>query len=444
MAVRPCVAVIGAGVGGIACAYRLRRAGFRVVVFEKTSVVGGRTRTVWRNGFGFDTGAGALPSTSREVQSLLRSLNLDNEIESRGATIGVYRAGRIERIRRRQPQSLLRFRALSASSKLSLWRFGADLARMYRAINPLDLSTAASFDTQTVQEYAESRFPAEVFDYLLAPLSRALFLVEPEQTSAVDLFAAAKALLVGNSLWTHQDGVAFFAERAACGLCVRYEAEVDKVVEEDGGVEVTWRAGGNEHQQRFDAAVLAVPAVDVVRIHSALDPQRAAYLRALDYSSSIVVNVGVGRAPAEESSMVLVPRSINPDLPVVALGHNLAPGRVPPNAGILTAFWMREWSRKHWTDDDASIVAVTRQAVNELFPGWADDVRESCVSRWSPALVASRPGTYAGLRQFAKRCQRDRRIQLAGDYHAQTSINASVGAGQRAATDLVRILQRER
>lgn len=140
--------------------------------------------------------------------------------------------------------------------------------------------------------------------------------------------------------------------------------------------------------------------------------------------------------------MVLIPRAVNRALPVIGLGHNLAPGRVPPNGGILTAFWMHEWSHKHWDEDDSRIVAQTRQAVNELFPGWADDVRASHVSRWPSALVASRPGTFAGLRQFAARSRSDRRIQLAGDYHAQTSINASVGAGQRAAADLVRILGR--
>lgn len=141
--------------------------------------------------------------------------------------------------------------------------------------------------------------------------------------------------------------------------------------------------------------------------------------------------------------MVLVPRTVNPDLSVIGLGHNLAPGRVPGNAGILTAFWMDEWSRRHWDCDDTEIVAETRCVVDDLFPGWADDIAEVLVSRWSPGLVASRPGTFAGLRQFAAQSRRDHRVQLAGDYHAQTSINASVGAGQRAAADLARILWKE-
>lgn len=440
--VRPRVAVIGAGVSGLSCAYRLRQAGLRPELFERSDTVGGRARTVWCGGFGFDTGAGALPSTSGEVKSLLRSVGLDDHVEKRGATIGVLRGGRVERIHRRQPLSLLNFRAVSAASKLSLSRLGVDLARMYGSINPIDMSTAARFDTQTVRQYADSRFPADVFDYLIAPLTRALFLVEPEQTSVVDLFAAAKALLVGNSIWTHRAGVAFFTERLARGLDIRRRVEVESVREHDDGVDLTWRCEGKEHHQRFDAAVLAIPAPEVLKIHGGLDENRAAYLKELAYSSSIVVNLGVRTAPTEESSMVLIPRAVHRALPVIGLGHNLAPGRVPPNGGILTAFWMDEWSQKHWDEEDSRIVAQTCQAINDLFPGWAADVPASHVSRWSSALVASRPGTFAGLRQFAARSRGDRRIQLAGDYHAQTSINASVGAGQRAAADLVRILGR--
>lgn len=435
------VAVIGGGVGGIACAYRLQRAGIAAVVFERSHEVGGRTRTVWRDGFGFDTGAGALASTSAEVKSLLHSMGLDHEVTKRGVTIGVLRDGRVERIQRRRPQSLLRFRALRGSSKLALWRLAADFAGIFRSINPRDLSSAGGYDTESVADYARKRFPDEVLDYLIAPLTRALFLVEPEQTSVVDLFAAMKALLVGNSIWTHPQGVGFFAQRAAQGLDVRYKADVISVHEDDTGVDVSWSADGRNHRERFDAAVLCVPAPDVINIHPALDPDRAAYLKALDYSTAIVVSLGVRPAPAEESSMVLIPRTVNPALPVIGLGHNLAPGRVPPGAGILTAYWIREWSQHHWGDTDQELVALTRSAVNELLPGWADDVQASEVTRWSPALVASRPGTFAELGEFASRCRQDRRIQLAGDYHAQTSINASVGAGQRAAADITSLLQ---
>ena len=50
------VIVIGAGLGGIASAARLRRAGHNVTVFEKGRRPGGRTAVIQKDGFRFDTG----------------------------------------------------------------------------------------------------------------------------------------------------------------------------------------------------------------------------------------------------------------------------------------------------------------------------------------------------------------------------------------------------
>lgn len=54
------VAVIGAGLGGLAAAARLARQGCRVHVFERTDGPGGKAGSVSRNGFRFDTGPSLL------------------------------------------------------------------------------------------------------------------------------------------------------------------------------------------------------------------------------------------------------------------------------------------------------------------------------------------------------------------------------------------------
>ncbi|NJP04478.1 MAG: phytoene desaturase [Chloroflexaceae bacterium] len=48
--------IIGAGIGGIATAARLARAGYQVTVFEQSSRPGGRTNILEKDGFRFDTG----------------------------------------------------------------------------------------------------------------------------------------------------------------------------------------------------------------------------------------------------------------------------------------------------------------------------------------------------------------------------------------------------
>jgi oxygen-dependent protoporphyrinogen oxidase len=50
------------------------------------------------------------------------------------------------------------------------------------------------------------------------------------------------------------------------------------------------------------------------------------------------------------------------------------------------------------------------------------------------------PGTYEGLGRFVARVDPRARVQLAGDYLAQSSVNASVAAGARAADRLAAIL----
>lgn len=48
--------VVGAGIGGLAAAGRLARAGYRVTVLEKAAAAGGRAGKLMREGYTFDTG----------------------------------------------------------------------------------------------------------------------------------------------------------------------------------------------------------------------------------------------------------------------------------------------------------------------------------------------------------------------------------------------------
>lgn len=403
------------------------------MVFEASGRIGGRAGTVWRDGFGFDVGAGALASTGTHVKRLMRSLNVTEEVENRGVVIGVPDGTTIHRVARRRPWTFLSFGALSTQSKLSLWRLGRDLARMSSRINDEDLSTAAELDTESVQDYLDRTYPREVGERLLGAFTRARFLVEPDQTSVVDLFAAIKTFLVADHLWTHPEGVGFFLDRAARRLDVRLSTRVEAVHEREADVEVIWSADDAAGSERFDGCVLAVTARDLLAIHPGLDSVRRDYLQQLEYSTCLVVNLGVALAPEESAGVMLIPREVCPDMPAVGLGHRLAPGRAPTGAGVLTGYWMSAWSQEHWDDSDTEIVDQTAATIRRIFPDWPLEVQAFDVARWESAMVASRPGTFLGLRIFALRSMRDRRIQVAGDFLAQTSVNASVAAGETMA-----------
>lgn len=63
------IAVIGAGMGAMAAAARLALAGHRVTIHERSGTHGGGVRRLERDGFGFDTGPGALylPAVYRDL-----------------------------------------------------------------------------------------------------------------------------------------------------------------------------------------------------------------------------------------------------------------------------------------------------------------------------------------------------------------------------------------
>jgi phytoene desaturase len=76
------VAVIGAGIGGMAAAIRLRSMGFDVEVFEKNAAIGGRMGQLRRSGFTFDTGPTLLLMTDvyRELFEFA-ACDLDDYVE---------------------------------------------------------------------------------------------------------------------------------------------------------------------------------------------------------------------------------------------------------------------------------------------------------------------------------------------------------------------------
>jgi oxygen-dependent protoporphyrinogen oxidase len=70
------VAVVGAGVSGLAAAYKLKSRGLNVTVFEADGRVGGKLRSVMQNGLIWDEGANTMTEAEPEVGSLLDDLGL--------------------------------------------------------------------------------------------------------------------------------------------------------------------------------------------------------------------------------------------------------------------------------------------------------------------------------------------------------------------------------
>jgi len=74
------VAIVGAGVAGLTAAYRLKRHGVRVVVYESGDRVGGAIRTERRDGYLADLGPSSMAGPTPAVAALLADSPVDESI----------------------------------------------------------------------------------------------------------------------------------------------------------------------------------------------------------------------------------------------------------------------------------------------------------------------------------------------------------------------------
>src|SRR4051794_37270560 len=105
--------VVGAGLSGLAAAYRLQQAGFAVTVLEREEGPGGRAQTENHDGYLVDTGPDALTEGYTHYLALLHELGLGDRVAPSSPVAGLVRDGRLVDIDPTRPHTLVRNPMLS-------------------------------------------------------------------------------------------------------------------------------------------------------------------------------------------------------------------------------------------------------------------------------------------------------------------------------------------
>jgi oxygen-dependent protoporphyrinogen oxidase len=92
------VIVVGAGMAGLAAAFRLRQAGIDVTVLESTGTVGGRVGTETRDGYTIERGAQLITSTYSNALGLVKELGLEAELRPTSPWMAIVKDGRPRRL----------------------------------------------------------------------------------------------------------------------------------------------------------------------------------------------------------------------------------------------------------------------------------------------------------------------------------------------------------
>jgi protoporphyrinogen oxidase len=160
------VAVLGAGVAGLVCAYRLSQEGHVCDVYERWPGLGGQAATL-------DVGGGELLeryyhhlfTSDRHIVDLYAELGLPDELQWKASSMAFFLDGRQWAFT--TPLDLLRFKPLSPPSRL---RMGLAVLLLQRRANDV-----APFESITAREWIERRMGRGPWRKVWGPLLRGKF-----------------------------------------------------------------------------------------------------------------------------------------------------------------------------------------------------------------------------------------------------------------------------
>jgi oxygen-dependent protoporphyrinogen oxidase len=305
--VRPRVAVVGAGITGLATAHRLLRStgdGIEVVVLEADAHPGGKIRTIEVGGVPVEAGADSFVVRKPWAVDLCNELGLGEELVVPGAAgASVWTGGRLMPFPARSA-----FGVPSRMGDLMRWT-GLPLAARLRAVLDVYRPARRGGGDEPLGRLLRRRLGPRAASVMVEPLLAGLHAGDPDRLSTRATFpelaewerrhgslikgarAAVKASAEARSgpmfatVWGGLDRLtgALAADLGSDRL--RLGTPVLSVEREAGRHLLETPAG------RFDAEaiVLAVPAFDAGRLLSGLVPEASAELSAIPYASTAVV-----------------------------------------------------------------------------------------------------------------------------------------------------------
>ena len=438
------IAIVGGGIAGLTCAWRLQRAGHDVEVLEREPVPGGRMRSETRStplgDFLLDRGAQFVASGYRNLHAVAGTLGLAKHLRPIARSqSAILRDGRLESAEYGSLVELARSRLLSARAKLRLPRLLLEVARR-RSLDPYHPERAAALDGEDMMRGLRRLVGDEAAEYLLAPAFSSTFDSDPEDLSAAFALLVMRFVQDGFRLQAFEGGLGVVTCALAAQVPVRTGCDVTAVETTDEGARITYRALGREGHVLADAAVVAVPGSLVAGVCATLTPAEKSFFAAVRYVRGMICFLLTERAPSTIRGYgVAFPRRVAIGLYGLAVDHH-KPGVAPAGAGLVNAALTAEAARRLWDAPDSAVVshvigALARTPIGTLAPV------DSAVHRWDPMLPQFHAGYLRHLAAFLGRRERSPRLAFAGDYLIGPYTEMALTSGMRAATEIARSLE---
>jgi oxygen-dependent protoporphyrinogen oxidase len=468
------VIVIGAGISGLACAYRLKSLGVDVLLIESADRPGGVIRSDVIDGCLIERGPSSIAGTS-DVLELVEELGIWEELVEGDpkAPALIYFNGRLHPVPT-GPGSLIGTRLLSIGGKLGL--LGEPFRRRRR-----------SDQEESVASFAARRLGHEIAERFVAPFVSGIYAGDSNKLSVQAAFPRLAALerehgsLIRGALarltqarkaksaapeqnkpkpkpkrlCSFKEGMAFLPRTLASKIgedlmMGRAGVSVSAVTPDDAAQRrkrfiVSFERAGRSEQFAAETVIVATPAPVAARLTSPLSQQLGLLLGQVEYPRLAVVSLAY-----DESSLpgrltgfgfLAVP---GPDLSILGCVYSssLFPGRAPVGKVLLNTFVGGALNPTLTDLEDSEMAAlVHRDLIKAL--GARAEPRVVAITRYQRAIPQYNLGHAERVRGIEDLTRSIPGLHLIGNYLHGVSTGDCIKEADRVAREIASPLHQE-
>lgn len=216
---------------------------------------------------------------------------------------------------------------------------------------------------------------------------------------------------------------------------VRLNTEVKSVSRDSGG----WTLTIDGQSQRFDGLVIATPSHAAARLLGSIHANLSEDLSGVPYSSSVTVALIYDRASLAHMPPgfgFLVPKTENRRIRALTFVHNKFPHRAPADKGIVRVFLGGTADEGVLQLDDAEILRTVYRELRELLNLDAKP-RVERVYRWNKSMAQYSPGHIDRVAKIKQAVASMSGLALAGNAYQGIGVPDCIASGLAAANSLL-------
>ena len=445
----PRVAIIGAGVSGLATAYYLRKRGIGAVLVEKSGRAGGLLKTDLIEGCRLEAGPDSYISAKPAATKLAQELGLavigSNDKERR---VSIVRSGKLVTF----PPGMVMMvpgRWLPAL-RSELFSFRTKL----RFVSELRCAPRERTHDISVGEFVRDHFGAEVLEYVVEPLLSGVYggsatalsaqsvlprFIGYERTEGSLIRAVRqteKPQASGSLFLSFKEGMQSLtdalAEHAEPEWIFNGAAEVRRTGRE-------WIVQAGNRELAAEHLVLACPAYASGALIKGVDEDLAALLNGIPYSSAILVTFVYGSEQLEHAPGgfgLLVPARERRTVAAATFVNVKFPSRVAPGLFAVRAFIVGAEAEELSRAPDSDLLRLVEEDLSRLL-GLGAQPRFTAIYRWPRSMPQYVVGHQERVQKIEKAVLRHKGLHLAGNAYDGVGVPDCIRIAERVATRIV-------